>query len=220
MTEWIARRLPFWTTIVDPRTNTLWWDTPYGGNTAHGDFTNSVDLNFKILPQQQRKANPQVRRYRLKASTSHRLAGLTQHRILRNFNVGGAERWEDKAGIGYYGVQPFPASITELDPNRPVYDKAHYYADAFVSYRLKLCANKVGATRQLNARTRGETGRLQPVGAFPNGTPLACRIVDPARCILQLKFDLCGAAQFDGTGQSCAGLHGRSSRSTGCRGAA
>ena len=171
-------------------------------------------------PAAEGKANPQVRRYRLKASTSHRLAGLTQHRILRNFNVGGAERWEDKAGIGYYGVQPFPASITELDPNRPVYDKAHYYADAFVSYRLKLCANKVGATRQLNARTRGETGRLQPVGAFPNGTPLACRIVDPARCILQLKFDLCGAAQFDGTGQACAGLHGRSSRSTGCRGAA
>ena len=69
-------------------------------------------------------------------------------------------RWEDKAGIGYYGVQPFPASITGLDPNRPIFDKAHYYVDAFVSYRLKLFANKVGATLQFNARNLGENGRL------------------------------------------------------------
>ena len=189
-TDWIARRMPFWTKIVDPRTGTLWWDTSYGGNTAHSYFTNSVDLPFKILQQQQGKSNPQIRRYRVKASTNYQLAGLTQHRILRNFNVGGAVRWEDKGGIGYYGVQKFPASITELDPNRPIYDKAHYYVDAFVSYRLKLFANKVGASIQLNARNLGENGRLQPVGAFPNGTPLAYRIVDPALYILQVKFDL------------------------------
>jgi hypothetical protein len=35
-----------------------------------------------------------------------------------------------------------------------------------------------------------ENGRLQPVGAFPNGLPLAYRIVDPALYILQVKFDL------------------------------
>ena len=99
-------------------------------------------------------------------------------------------RWEDKAGIGYYGVQPSPASITGLDPNRPIYDKAHYYVDAFVCYRLQLFANKVGATLQLNARNLGENGRLQPVGAFPNGTPLAYRIVDPALYTLQVKLDL------------------------------
>jgi outer membrane receptor for ferric coprogen and ferric-rhodotorulic acid len=189
-TEWIAKRLPIWTTIRDPRTGTLWWDTPYGGNTAHSYFTNSVDLPLKILLQQQGKANPQIRKYRVKAATSYQLAGLTQHRILRNFTVGGAVRWEDKGGIGYYGVQQYPASITELDPNRPIYDKAHYYVDAFVSYRMKLFANKVGASLQLNARNLGENGRLQPVGAFPDGTPLAYRIIDPALYILQVKFDL------------------------------
>ncbi len=99
-------------------------------------------------------------------------------------------RWADKGGIGYYGVQPFPASITELDPSRPIYDKAHYYVDAFVSYRMKFFANKVGATLQLNAGNLGENGRLQPVGAFPHGIPLAYRIVDPALYILQVKFDL------------------------------
>ncbi|MEY2877632.1 MAG: hypothetical protein RLZZ15_12, partial [Verrucomicrobiota bacterium] len=195
--DWIAHRMPFWTTVVDPRLaptaanpGRLWWEATYGGSSPHTTFTNNVDLPLKILLQQQGKSNPQVRKYRVKASTNYQLAGLTQHRVLRNFNVGGAVRWEDRAGIGYYGVQQFPASITELDPNRPIWDKAHYYVDAFVSYRTKLFRNKVGATVQLNARNLGETGRLQPVGAFPDGTPLAYRIVDPALYILSVKFDL------------------------------
>jgi hypothetical protein len=189
-TDWIAKRLPIWTTIRDPRSNTLWWDTTYGGNTAHQTFTNNVDIPLKIILQQQGKANPQIRKYRFKMAQSLQLGGLTQHRFLKNVGVGGAVRWEDKGGIGYYGVQQFPASITDLDPNRPIYDRAHYYVDAFVSYRTKLFGGKVGATFQLNARNLGENGRLQPIGAFPNGVPLAYRIVDPALYIFQVKFDL------------------------------
>jgi hypothetical protein len=111
------------------------------------------------------------------------------------------------------------ASITELDPNRRIHDTADCSVDALVSYRLKLFANAVGASIPLTARHRGENGCWQPVGAFPNGTPLGLRIVDPTFCLLPVKFELCGAARFDGTGQSCAGLHGRSSRSIRCGGA-
>ncbi len=189
-TDWIAQRMPIWTTIRDPRSNTLWWDTTYGGNSPHQTFTNNVDIPLKIILQQQGKANPQIRKYRFKLAQSVQLGGLTQHRILKNFGIGGALRWEDKGGIGYYGVQQFPASITDLDPNRPIYDKSHYYVDAFVSYRTKLFGGKVGATIQFNARNLGENGRLQPIGAFPNGVPLAYRIVDPALYIMQLKLDL------------------------------
>jgi hypothetical protein len=60
----------------------------------------------------------------------------------------------------------------------------------FIGYRTKLFANKVGTTLQLNVRNLGENGRLQPIGAYPNGVPLAYRIIDPALYILQLKFDL------------------------------
>jgi hypothetical protein len=38
----------------------------------------------------------------------------------------------------YYGVEQFPAVITTLDPNRPIYDQQRLYLDAFASYRLKL----------------------------------------------------------------------------------
>jgi len=190
-TRWIAHRMPVWTTIIDPRTNTPWWTTPYGGNTRPVDyFNNNVQSQLNIILQQQGKANPQIRRYRAKFSTSYRLEGLTQHRILRNFTVGGAARWESRGGIGYYGVQQFPATITDLDPNRPIWDKARYYVDAFVTYRTKLFARKIGTSVQVNVRNLGEDGRLQPVGAYPNGVPLAYRIIDPALYILQVKFDL------------------------------
>ncbi len=189
-TDWIAHRMPVWTTIRDPRTNTLWWTTPYGGTRPVDAFTNNVDTPLKIILQQQGKANPQIRRYRAKFSTNFRLDGISQHRWLRNFNVGGAARWESKGSIGYYGVQQFPASITDLDPNRPIWDKAHYYVDAFVGYRTRLFAKKIGTTIQLNVRNLGENGRLQPIGAYPNGVPLAYRIIDPQLLILQVKFDL------------------------------
>jgi hypothetical protein len=189
-TEWIAQRMPVWTTIIDQRTNTPWWTNSYSNNRPVDAFTNNVLIPLKIILQQQGKANPQVRKYRFKYSTAFQLAGLTQHRLVKNFTVGGAFRWEDKGGIGYYGVQSLPAQITDLDPNRPVYDKSHYYVDAFVSYKTKLFASKIGANIQFNVRNLGENGRLQPVGAFPDGKPLAYRIVDPALYILQVKFDL------------------------------
>jgi outer membrane receptor protein involved in Fe transport len=190
ITEWIARRMPVWTTIVDPRTNTKWWTTSYGGNTPLQTYTNNVEAPLKIILQQQGKPNPQIRRYRAKFASSLQLAGLTSHRLLRNFTVGGALRWEDKGGIGFYGVQQYPAVITDLDPNRPIWDKSHLYADAFLGYRTKLFGSKIGTSFQFNVRNLGENGRLQPVGAYPNGVPLAYRIIDPALYILQVKFDL------------------------------
>jgi hypothetical protein len=98
-------------------------------------------------------------------------------------------RW-DKGAIGYYGVQKLPDIITELDANRPIYDKANLYADVFASYRTKLFRNKVGATFQLNVRNIQENGRLQPISAFPDGTPIAYRIIDRRQFILTATFDL------------------------------
>jgi outer membrane receptor for monomeric catechols len=109
---------------------------------------------------------------------------------LKRFKVGGGLRWEDKGAIGYYGLQQFPASITDLDPTRPVYSKANLYADAFASYRTKLFSNTVGATFQLNVRNLHENGRIQAIAAYPNGTPNGYRIIDPRQFILSATFDL------------------------------
>ena len=113
-------------------------------------------------------------------------------------NLGGAVRWEDRGAIGYYGVQKLPAVITQLDRTNPIYDQSNlgggwrgnYFFDAFVGYRRRLWANKIGANFQLNVRNLQESGRLQPIAAFPDGTPSAYRIVDPRQFILTASFDL------------------------------
>jgi len=215
LVDWIDQRMPIWTTLVDPsisdanaatenNPNKLWWlhrystATPAGqpasfsatAATAQENFQAFVSAPFGIIKAQAGKSNPQVRRYSFRASTNYQLAGITDNKWLKNVSIGGAVRWEDKAAIGYYGVQSLPAIITDLDANRPIYDKARYYVDAFVSYRTKLWADKIGATFRLNVRNLGENGRLQPIGAFPDGTIHTYRIIDPQQFFFTASFDL------------------------------
>ncbi|MCX6954215.1 MAG: TonB-dependent receptor, partial [Verrucomicrobia bacterium] len=208
--QWIDQRMPVWTSIVDPNRdptlgtgasqgwaadatnpNHLWWLHSYSGSqTPQQNYSTFVDAPYRVIKQQEGKSKPSVRRYNFRFSTNFQLAAITDHPVLKKFKVGGAVRWEDKGAIGYYGKQSLPATITELDPNRPIYDKAHAYFDAFVGYRTRLFNEKIGTTIQLNVRNIQESGRLQAIGAFPDGTPNAYRIVDPRQFILQATFDL------------------------------
>jgi hypothetical protein len=200
--DWIAQRMPIWTTIRDPRgpdhvTGTaddrpvLWWTENYGGSqTAAQNYASFVETPYLVIRQQEGKSNPQIRRYAARASTNLQLGAISDNAVIKRFSVGGALRWEDKGAIGYYGLQQLPAVITALDPNRPVYDKSHLYLDAFVSYRTRLFSDRIPVTFRLNVRNLQEDGRLQPIGAYPDGTPTAYRIVDPRQFILQASFDL------------------------------
>jgi hypothetical protein len=213
LADWIAQRMPIWTTIVDPTWNTdpvlwsaatvaadnnaggnpnhLWWLHHYGatGQSPAENFQAFVGAPYGIIKAQEGKSNPQIRRYAFRASTAYQLAGISDNKWLKHVTVGGALRWEDKGAIGYYGVQSLPAIITDLDPNRPIYDKAHYYVDAFVNYKTKLWRDKIGATFAFNVTNLGEKGRLQPVGAFPDGSISTYRIVDPQQFIFTTTFD-------------------------------
>ncbi len=212
--QWIAQRMPVWTTLVDPNTDVnlgtgqsqgwvdaanpqhLWWKHAYtGSQTPEQNFATFVDAPYRVIKQQEGKSKPSVRRWEYKLSTSYQLAGITENRILKNLKVGGSFNLQDKGAIGYYGknYQSLLAAgqpITELDPSNPIWDKSRLYVNAFVSYRTKLYRNKIGATFQLNVENIGENGRLQPIGAFPDGTPNAYRIVDPQKFILTASFDL------------------------------
>lgn len=197
--QWIDQRLPVWTTLVDPtltptadNPGRLWWLHNYGGSqSAAQNFASQVQSPYLVIQQQQGKATPQIRRYNFRLSTNYRLAGaFSDHRWLKNVFIGGAVRWEDRAAIGYYGVQQFPATITALDPNRPIYDQPRAYLDAFLGYQTRLFSDKIGARFQLNVRNLQENGRLQPIGALPNGAIHSYRIVDPRQFIFQVSFDL------------------------------
>jgi hypothetical protein len=149
-----------------------------------------VEAPLKLAQALAGKSLPQIRKYRANMSTSYRLAGITDHKYLKRFTVGGALRWEDKGAIGFYGVQQFPAIVTDYDPNRPIWDKSNLNIDGFFSYRTRLFSDKVGATFQFNVRSLNESGRLQPIAVDPDGRPSSYRIVAPRQFILQASFDL------------------------------
>jgi outer membrane receptor protein involved in Fe transport len=189
--EYVAQRMPIWTTIRDQRDGQLWWTKNYGGvQTAAQNYAVNVETPYLIIKELEGKPRPQIRRYAARFSTHYQLAGITEHPQLKRVKIGGAVRWEDKAAIGFYGRQQLPATITALDSSRPIWDRSRAYFDAFASYRLRLWADRIGATVQLNVRNLQEGGRLQPIGAFPDGTPYAFRIVDPRQFIVQLSLEL------------------------------
>jgi len=185
-------RMPIWTTIVDPRTNTLWIDTPYSGSIARAYINSNILANYRIATATEGKKRPQIREWRFNASTSYRLAGLFENKHLKRLTVGGALRWESRGAIGYYGI-PVNGDIyqaTDYDPDRPIWDKSHYYIDAFAAYNVRLFGDRVRARFQINGRNLQEAGRLQPVAAYPDGRRFSFRIIDPRTFIFSASFDL------------------------------
>ncbi len=191
VSAWLASRIAFWKTIIDPTVGRPWFTERYNNSSSASDFiAASATAPLSLAQATEGKSRPQIRKYRANFSTNYRLAGLTEHPILKRFNVGGSLRWEDKSAIGYYGLEQFPAIVTALDPNRPVYDKPNFYVDAFVGYRTRMFKDKVSATFQLNVRNLTENGRLQKINAYPDGSASAFRIIDPRQFILSATFDL------------------------------
>lgn len=216
--EYINMRMPYWTTIEDPRFpdpdrpgHGRLWRTIYGknmisseglpaNNSAYGyDTNNSAASNYTtfvegplaVYRQTEGRPRPQMGKYAAKLSTRYQLSGITSHKILKNIGIGGSARWNDKKSIGYYGVQSLPNKITALDVNRPIWSPEKYYFDAFISYKTKLFRDKVRASFQFNVKNIQDSGgELITTSAFPDGTPLALRIVDPRQFILSVNLDL------------------------------
>lgn len=214
--DWITQRLPVWESVEDMRftqaspgasalptgaTGHLLWRYIYGSNfTTYGyNNTNSAASNYvtfvqgplAVYRQLEGRPRPQMAKYAAKFSTRYNLSGLTDHRFLKNVSVGGSLRWNEKKAIGFYGVQSLPATITALDPDRPIYTPAETYVDLFVNYRTRLFDDKIAARFQLNVKNAGESGgELLATQAFPDGSALAYRIIDPRQFIFSVSFDL------------------------------
>lgn len=197
---WIAQRLVVWESIIDPRTGTKWLDTGYNGDSpAAGSGTprqflqGNVISPLAIVQATEGKRRPETREWRVNVNTNYRLAGLFQNEHLKRMNVGGALRWESKGAIGYYGI-PINGDIgaaTQLDPNRPIWNRAHLTADLLMGYTTRVYHDKWRARFQLNVRNIDEShARLQKVGAYPDGRGHSFRIVEPRQFIFTTSLDL------------------------------
>jgi hypothetical protein len=232
--DYIAARMPIWTTLEDPRftqttatingvttpisaTNIptgatghlLWWNilgTQFNAlagynatNSAATNFAGNVNAPMAVFRALIGRPRPQIREYSAKFSTKYNLAGISDHKILKNMSVGGSVRYASKGSLGHYGMGYTDGMdltlaanrILELDPNRPIYSDPETYVDLFVTYSTKLFGDKVRAKFQLNVKNVGESGgRLQPTSAFFDGRASTYRIVDPRQFILSASFDL------------------------------
>ena len=210
---WLAERLPKWTTngapdipdFVDPNTSRRWslknfW-TGYGytgvaqientdGNTsAQAYFNNVVQSQVALAKALEGARSPLERRYHASFLTNYTF----REGKLKGVSVGGAERFESKAAIGFYGKVGDPVNsptvINLNDVTRPVYDSGNYYTDLWVSYSRKIFKDKIGWKLQLNCENATEGGRLMPTQVNFDGTPWAFRIIDSRKFTLTSTFN-------------------------------
>ncbi|WP_146180210.1 TonB-dependent receptor plug domain-containing protein [Opitutus sp. ER46] len=186
--RYIDSRMAVWQSIIDPRSNTPWFTTRYGsGGTASDFLIGSVLAPYKLARANEGKTKSQVRQWRVNALGTLQLAALSDNRYLKRTAVTAAVRWEDKGSIGYYAMADDPNSF---DPNRAIFDSGHTYFDFGASYATKLFRNRVSMRVQLNVRNAFEGGRLQPIGALPDGRIHSYRIIDPRLFVLTTSFSL------------------------------
>lgn len=188
---YIDQRLPLWTSIRGPATGQLWWETGAGAQNPRTFYESIVLAPLKLAITNQGKPKPQTREWRFNMTTNFKLAGVTDQRWLKNLDIGGSARWEDRGAIGFMAGPADPDGVVrELDGNRPVYDKARWSFDFAAGYNLRLFDNRVRCRLQLNVRDVFESGELRPVAVNPDGTPWNFRIIDPRQFILTATFDL------------------------------
>ncbi|MDR2675027.1 MAG: hypothetical protein LBC18_09200 [Opitutaceae bacterium] len=191
--DYLAERLEFWQNLIDPITGARWWTSAYEntatgqpGQTAEAWYNSSVKPDWDLARQREGIPRDNVSKYTLKFLANMRLAGITNHSILRAMDVGGSIRWTSAVGIGNYGIDldgpdPITGQIvhTKLDPKRTVWGESTTIVDFNVGYRTKLWRNRVAARFQFNIANAFEDGHLQAVRADSNGQPYVFRIIDP-----------------------------------------
>ncbi len=146
--DFLAARMPIWTTLEDPRYtpasfpttatlpvgatgHLLWWNmlgadlsTVAGYNSTNSAATNfagNVEAPMAVFRQMVGRPRPQIRKYSAKLSTKYSLTGITGNRILRNMSVGGSVRWADKGSLGFYGLGYDPSLNLRLPANKMLY---------------------------------------------------------------------------------------------------
>ncbi|PTX92466.1 TonB-dependent receptor plug domain-containing protein [Opitutus sp. ER46] len=180
---------------------TNFW-TSYGFNanvlaSATNGQTNVQNYyNVVVMPQYalnrdlNGQSSPGQRKYRWSYLTNYTFDSGK----LKGWGVGGAERWEDKSIIGYYGkasgaIAATPNLLDISDTTRPIYDDAQFYTDLWVSYRTKIFNDRVRMKVQLNVSNVFESGELRVVRVNLDGSPYGYRIIDPRQFNLTASFE-------------------------------
>lgn len=94
---------------------------------------------------------------------------------LKNINLGGAVRWQDKSSIGYLPQYNSDANIWVTNVASPMFGPSETNYDAWIGYSRKL-GDRVTWEIQLNVRDLFASDDLIPIAANPDGTIAQVRI--------------------------------------------
>ncbi len=165
-------------------------DSPNGWPNVQAYYDSVVQSQYVLLSDLNGQVAPGQRKYRAALITNYQF----DRGSLKGFSVGGGQRWEDKAVIGYYGrstgANKTPGFLDASDVKRPVYDKAKFYTDLWLAYTTNVFGDKYRMKVQLNVDNVFENGGLEATTVNYNGSPFSFRIVDPRVFKLQVSFDL------------------------------
>jgi outer membrane receptor protein involved in Fe transport len=166
-------QLNYWT--IDGFADIRHWggDTTYssvqdtfGGRmmqNVYGPYANAIAGNGQSVSE--------LRKWRFNFVTNYQFSTGW----LRNVNVGGAVRWQDKAAIGYYPRWNSDVGIWVTDAASPIYGPSETNYDGWIGYRRKL-TDKITWEIQLNVRDLFADDDLIPIQANPDGTVAQVRI--------------------------------------------
>jgi hypothetical protein len=149
----------------------LWW----GGSTTtvRSDWNANFMSVYKLVTLGEGGNVSELRPWRYNIVTNYNFT----RGLLKDFNVGGGYRWEDKQVIGYALKTDTDGSST-FDLSRPYRGPTNDAVDLWVGYERTLKANLKWRI-QFNVRNVFATKTLIPITCQPDGTPAAYRIPEP-----------------------------------------
>ena len=129
---------------------------------------------YTLLKLQENTAASELRKWRYNVVTNYTF----REGFLKNVNVGGSYRWQDKVVIGYPVV---PAgALASFDLSQPYYGPAEDAIDLWAGYERKL-NDKINWRIQLNVRNVGDNNGLIPISVQPDGKTWASVRISPTQ---------------------------------------
>lgn len=145
---------------------------PQFGNTSLNIYANVYGpwrSNYVLMKLQENAAAPEIRKWRYNVVTNYTF----REGRLKNVNVGGSYRWQDKVIIGYPVV-----TGGVFDLSQPYYGPSEDAIDLWAGYERKL-TEKITWRVQLNVRNAFAKDGLIPISIEPDGKTWASVRVKP-----------------------------------------
>lgn len=187
---------PFYDEMVQNYRDANLWDTDILEEPAIG--TSNITLKSRFLDRhasrlaafraQDGTINQEQRKWRMNLVTSY--AFDEQSSLLKDFTVGGAIRWQDKAAIGYpLLLETFEGGDTLQVPDlaNPFFNDSIWNGDVFVKYERQLTQDIHWGIRLSLRNYLGDSG-LIPELINPDGTLAVVRIPAERRWTISNTF--------------------------------